>query len=149
MAGILRALLIIVAVLAVLVGISFFALPKTASKTETVEIARPTASVIARLSTMPAGAPVAPGVTQTVSGTNGNVISADLAFPGGQTGHATYTVTPHGAGSAVQVKIESPLGANPLARIQGLTGALSHRCGRVCHDGFERAAAGGVHRARL
>ncbi len=124
MGGIVRILLIVVAVLAVLVGVSFFALPSRATKTETVEIARPAASVIARLSTMPAGAPVADGVTQTVTATEGNTITADLAFPEGQTGRATYVVTENGANaSTVQVKIESPLGANPLDRIQGLTGA--------------------------
>ncbi len=126
MGGIVRILLIVVAVVAVAAGVAFFALPSHASKTQSVEIARPAASVIARLSTIPPGSRVAEGVTQTVTGANGNVVSADLAFPEGQTGHATYTVSAHGdAASTVVVKIESPLGANPLDRLQGLTGAAA------------------------
>lgn len=124
MGGIVRILLILVAVVVVLAGVSIFALPGRAAKTETIEVARPAASVIARLSTMPAGAPIATGVTQTVTGTEGNVVSADLAFPNGQQGKAIYTVNENGAAaSTVQVRIESPLGLNPIDRIQGLSGA--------------------------
>lgn len=123
MGGIVRILLIVVAVVAIVLGVSIFALPSRAAKTETVEIARPAASVIARLSTMPAGTPVSDGVTQTVTGTEDNVVRADLTFPDGQTGRATYTVTPAGEGSQVEVKIESPLGLNPIERVQGLSGA--------------------------
>lgn len=123
MGGIVRILLIVVAVVAVVVGVSIFALPSRASKTEVITIERPAPSVIARLATMPAGTPVSDGVTQTVTGTNGNVVTADLTFPDGQTGRAVYTVTPAGEGSEVAVRIESPLGFNPLTRIQGLSGA--------------------------
>lgn len=124
MGGIIRTLLIVIAVVAALVGVATFALPGHASKIETVDIARPAASVIARLSTMPAGAPIAEGVTQTVTGTDGNVVTADLAFPENQKGRATYTVTPNGAAaSTIEIKIESPLALNPLERVQGLSGA--------------------------
>ncbi len=124
MGGVVRILLIVVAVLAVLAGASFFALPSKASKVETVEIQRPAASVIARLSTLPAGAPVAEGVTQTVTETSENQIIATLAFADGGQGRAVYTVTPNGENASnVEVRIESPLGANPIDRIQGLTGA--------------------------
>jgi hypothetical protein len=124
MGGIVRILLIAVAVSAVLIGASFFVLPSKASKTETVEYSRPAASVFARLASLPAGTPLADGVTQTVAEAANNVVTADLAFPDGGAGRVVYTVKPgEGDTTSVAVRVETPLGANPLARLQGLSGA--------------------------
>lgn len=124
MGGILRILLILIAVVAIAAGVATFALPGTAAKSETVDIARPPPSVFARLASAPANAPLGDGVTQTVTQAANNVVTADLAFPEGAKGRAVYTISPaEGGGSHVLVRIESPLALNPIDRVQGLTGA--------------------------
>ncbi|HVY86032.1 MAG TPA: hypothetical protein VG943_12925 [Caulobacterales bacterium] len=120
-----RILLIIVAIVLVIGVGGYFVLPSTAAKTQSFSVPRPSAAVFARLSSTPANTQVAPGVTakRVVSAAN-NVVVEELAFADGGSGRATYTVRPDGdSATHVDVKIERNLGANPVDRVQGLSGA--------------------------
>ncbi|MEJ0059677.1 MAG: hypothetical protein WDM79_08965 [Terricaulis sp.] len=118
-----RILLIVVVVVLIAAGAAYFVLPSSASRTESFTIARPPASVFARLASAPPGTQIAEGVTQTaISSAADNVVVAEVAYADGATGRATYTVTPEGAGSRVDIKLEQALGSNPLNRVQALTG---------------------------
>lgn len=118
-----RIILIIVIIVAVVAGIAFFALPSTASRTETLNIERPAPTVLARLASTPAGTQIAEGVTLAeVATVEGDTVTGNVTYADGATGRVIYTVTPDGEGSTVQVRLEQNLGANPLDRVQGLTG---------------------------
>src|SRR5688572_1614640 len=118
-----RTLIIIVVLVAVVLGGGYFFGPKTASRSQTLEIARPAATVMARLASTPVGATVTEGVTISEAATvEGDTVSAPVAFATGETGQVSYTVTPQGEGSRVRVNLEQDLGANPLDRIQVITG---------------------------
>ncbi|MGE0596084.1 MAG: hypothetical protein AB7P07_06950 [Hyphomonadaceae bacterium] len=118
-----RILLIIVVVVVIAAGAGYFFLPNTASRTESFTVERPPASVFARLASTPPGTQIAEGVTQNaiVSAEN-NVVVAEVAYADGSTGLATYTVSSEGDGSRVQLRLEEELGANPLDRVQAITG---------------------------
>lgn len=123
MQGIVRTVLIIVALLAVVAVGGYFLLPNKATGSESFVVERPPASVFARLASTPAGTQLAEGVTLTgVRSAENNIVVADVAYADGTTGAATYTVTPEGEGSRVELRLEQPLGANPLDRVKGLTG---------------------------
>lgn len=124
MAAVGRILLIVVVVLVIAVGAGFFLLPNTASRTQTLEVARPAESVFARLASTPAGTEIASGVTVTeVVSAENNVVTANVAYADGATGKVVYTVTPNGdAASQVRVRLEQDLGANPVARFTAIGG---------------------------
>ncbi|HWA01194.1 MAG TPA: hypothetical protein VG841_12860 [Caulobacterales bacterium] len=116
---------IAVGVLAVTGIGGYVALPSAASKSQSISVPRPSAAVFARLSSTPANTQVAPGVTvkRVVSAEN-NVVVEEISFADGGSGRATYTVRPDGdEATHVDVKIERNLGANPVDRVQGLSGA--------------------------
>lgn len=118
-----RTIGIIVVVVLLIAGAGYFLGPKTASRTQTLEIARPAPTVLARLSSAPVGSTVVEGVTIAEAATvDGDTVSAPVTFADGATGRVVYTVTPQGEGSQVRVKLEQNLGANPLDRFQVLTG---------------------------
>ena len=118
-----RTILIIVVVVAVLLGAGYFFGPKTASRSQTLEIARPAPTVLARLASTPVGATVTEGVTIAEPATlEGDTVTAPVTYASGETGQVSYRVTPQGEGSRVQVKLEQDLGANPLDRFQVITG---------------------------
>jgi hypothetical protein len=101
----------------------YFVLPPRASATETFTVERPPESVFAYLASTPAGTEITPGVTLTeVTSAENNVVVANVAFADQTTGTATYTVSAEGAGSQIALKIDQPLGPNPLDRVQALTG---------------------------
>lgn len=116
----------IIIVLVLLVGGSaaaYFLVPPVASRTQTLTIERPAETVFARLSSTPAGSTIAEGVTLTeITSAADNVVVGNVTFPEEHTGRVTYTVTPEGEGSRVQVKLEQDLGPNPLERVQAITG---------------------------
>lgn len=124
MAAVGRILLIVVVVIAIAIGAGFFLLPNTASRTQTLEIARPAESVFARLSSTPVGTEIASGVTVTeVVSAENNVVTANVAYADGATGKVTYTVTPNGdSASQVRVRLEQALGSNPIARFTAIGG---------------------------
>lgn len=123
MGGVGRIALIVVAVVVVVAGALFFLLPNKASRSETLTIERPPASVFARLASTPAGAVIAEGVTLTeITSVEGDTVTGTVAYADGGTGTVTYVVTPEGEGSTVRVTLAQDLGVNPLDRIQGLTG---------------------------
>jgi hypothetical protein len=129
MGGIVRIVLIVVAILAVLIGVSFFVLPREASQSQTVTIARPAANVLAYLASAPADQAAGEGVTQTVTeytadSTDGKVgaVAAALTYGDGQSADVTYEVRPEGDGAQVTITVTQPLGMNPLARVQGMSG---------------------------
>lgn len=118
-------ILLIVVVLVLGVGaLGYFLGPKTASRSQTLEIERPADTVLARLASTPVGQPVVEGVTITEAPTlvGEDTVTAPVAFADGSTGRVTYRVTPDGEGSNVNVKLEQDLGSNPLDRIQVITG---------------------------
>lgn len=123
MAGVGRTIGIVVVIILVAVGGFYFFGPKTASRSQTLEIPRPAAVVLARLASTPVGSTVVPGVTVSEAATTtGDTVTAPVAFANGATGQVTYRVTQQGEGSSVNVKLEQNLGANPLDRIDALTG---------------------------
>ncbi|MBC7769072.1 MAG: hypothetical protein H7124_09825 [Phycisphaerales bacterium] len=123
MGSMVRTILIIVAVVLVVAGAGYVFGPKVAARTHTLEIERPAPTVLARLSSTPVGATVVEGVTIAEAATlEGDTVTAPVTFADGATGRVVYTVTPQGEGSRVQVKLEQDLGANPLDRIQAITG---------------------------
>jgi len=118
-----RIILIIVVILAVVAGAAFFLLPNTASRTQTIEVARPAASVFARLASTPPGTQIAEGVTLTeVTSADNNRVEGAVAFAAGETGRVTYVVRPEGDGAQVEVKLEQDIGANPIDRFVALSG---------------------------
>ncbi len=129
MGGIVRIVLIIVAILAVLIGASFFVLPREATSSQTVTIARPAANVLAALASAPADTAAGEGVSQTITEytadtTDGKVgaVAGTLTYGDGQTADVAYEVRPEGDGSQVTIIVTQPLGMNPLARLQGMGG---------------------------
>jgi hypothetical protein len=123
MGAIVRILLIVVVLVVVVAAGGYFLLPPKASRAETISVERPAATVFARLASTPPGTVIAEGVTQNaiVSAEN-NVVVAEVAYADGGVGQVTYTVTPQGEGSSVEVKLDENLDANPLNRVQALTG---------------------------
>jgi hypothetical protein len=123
MAAVGRTLLIVVVVVLGLGAALYFLGPKTASRSQTLDIERPAPTVLARLSSTPVGATVVEGVTiAEAPTTEGDTVTAPVAYADGGTGRVTYTVTADGEGSNVNVKLEQDLGANPLNRFAALTG---------------------------
>ena len=123
MAAVGRTLIIVVVVVLGLGAALYFLGPKTASRSQTLEIERPAATVLARLSSTPVGATVVEGVTiSEAPTTEGDTVTAPVAYADGGTGRVTYTVTADGEGSNVNVKLEQDLGPNPLNRFAALTG---------------------------
>lgn len=118
-----RIILIVVVVVLVIAGAGYFLGPQTASRAQTLEVARPAPTVLARLASTPVGASVVEGVTIAEPATvDGDTVSAPVTFADGATGRVVYTVTPSGEGSNVQVRLEQNLGANPMDRLQAFTG---------------------------
>lgn len=118
-----RIILIVVVLVLVAAGAGYFLVPPVASRSETLNIERPAPTVFARLSSTPAGTAIAEGVTLAeITSAEDNVVTGNVTYADGATGRVTYTVTPQGEGSNVQVKLEQDLGPNPLDRIQALTG---------------------------
>ncbi|MEQ1818050.1 MAG: hypothetical protein ABL871_05515, partial [Terricaulis sp.] len=123
MAAVGRTLIIVVVVVLGLGAALYFLGPKTASRSQTLDIERPAPTVLARLSSTPVGATVVEGVTiAEAPTTEGDTVTAPVAYADGGTGRVTYTVTADGEGSNVAVKLEQDLGSNPLNRFAALTG---------------------------
>ena len=123
MAAVGRTLIIVVVVVLGLGAALYFLGPKTASRSQTLEIERPAATVLARLSSTPVGATVVEGVTISEAPTlEGDTVTAPVAFADGGTGRVSYAVTADGEGSNVAVKLEQDLGANPMNRFAAITG---------------------------
>ena len=123
MAAVGRTLIIVIVVVLGLGAALYFLGPKTASRSQTLEIERPAATVLARLSSTPVGATVAEGVTiSDLPTTEGDTVTAPVTFSGGGTGRVSYQVTADGEGSNVNFKLEEDLGANPLNRFAAITG---------------------------
>ena len=123
MAAVGRTLIIVIVVVLGLGAALYFLGPKTASRSQTLEIERPAATVLARLSSTPVGATVAEGVTiSDLPTTEGDTVTAPVTFAGGGTGRVSYQVTADGEGSNVNFKLEEDLGANPLNRFAAITG---------------------------
>lgn len=117
-------LLILLAV--VVAGAGFFLLPTTATKTETVSIEKPAATVYALLASTPtAGESIGEGTTQTLkTATPPDTVVFDVAYADGSKGTATYKVAADGdKKSKVDVTLNKPLGQDIAARFSGLTGA--------------------------
>ncbi len=118
-----RILLIVVVVVLGLGAALYFLGPQTASRSQTLEIERPAATVLARLASTPVGATVVEGVTIAEPATvEGDTVTAPVTFADGATGTVSYRVTADGEGSNVNVKLEQNLGSNPLSRIDAFTG---------------------------
>jgi hypothetical protein len=118
-----RIVTIVIVVVLVIATAGYFLVPPRASRSQTLEIERPAPTVLARLASAPVGTAVAEGVTiAEAASTDGDTVTAPVAFADGGTGRVVYTVTPEGDGSRVEFRLEQDLGANPLDRIQALTG---------------------------
>ena len=124
MAGIGRILAIVAGVAVVGGGGGYFALPSTAAKTQSFQVAHSQQSVLTHFASTPANTVVAEGITVThVGAPNGNNVVADLRYADGVGGRVTYTVTPDGEGSKVEAKLERNLGLNPMDKINGMNNA--------------------------
>lgn len=123
MAAVGRTILIVLAVVLGIGAAAYFLGPKTASRTQTLQVDRPAQTVVARLASTPVGTTVTEGVTiAEAASVEGDVVTAPVTFADGATGRVVYTITPDGEGSTVQVKLEQDLGANPLNRFDAITG---------------------------
>jgi hypothetical protein len=123
MGGAVRIILIVLVLVLVAAGAGYFLVPPVASRSETLTVERPPATVLARLSSAPVGATVVEGVTiAEAASVEGDTVTAPVTFATGETGRVVYTVTPEGEGSRVEVKLEQNLGANPLDRVDAITG---------------------------
>ncbi len=123
MGGVLRTILILVVLLAAAAGAGYFFGPKTASRSESFTIERPASTVFARLASTPAGAVIAEGVTLAeISSAEGETIVGAVTYADAGTGHVTYTVTPEGEASKVEIRLDRDLGPNPINRLQAFTG---------------------------
>lgn len=123
MGGVGRILIIILVVILVAAGVVFFVLPNKATRSQTFTVERPPASVFARLASTPPNSHIADGVTLTeITSAQNNVVVGNVAYAEGKTGQVTYTVSPEGQGSRVEVKLDENLGTNPVNRLQSITG---------------------------
>lgn len=123
MTGIARVALTAVVVALAVATLGYFLGPRSASRSQTIEIERPAATVLARLESTPVGSTVAEGVT--ISGpptVNGDVVTAPVQFDDGAGGRIQYRVAARGDGAAVDIHLQRDLGADPLARMQAITG---------------------------
>lgn len=109
--------------LLVVLTAAYFLTPGTASRSNSITVERPAASVLARLASTPAGTEIADGVTVTqIASADDHVVVGDVTYADGATGKVTFTVSPNGEATNVQVKLEQNLGPNPLNRYQAFTG---------------------------
>lgn len=123
MGGAVRIILIVLVLVLVAAGAGYFLVPPVASRSETLTVEAPPATVLARLSSTPVGATVVEGVTVAeAASVEGDTVTAPVTYADGATGRVVYSVSPEGEGSRVQVKLEQNLGANPLDRFAVLTG---------------------------
>lgn len=121
--GIARVLGIVVVVVLIAAAAGYFLIPPRAAGTQTLTIERPAPTVLARLASAPVGTAIAEGVTiAEAATTDGDTVTAPVAFADGATGRVVYTVTPEGEGAQVRIRLEQDLGPNPLDRIKALTG---------------------------
>src|SRR5262245_10420939 len=123
MGGAVRIIIILLVLVLVAAGAGYFLIPPVASRSETLTIERPAQTVFARLASTPWGTQLADGVTLAeITSAENNTVTGNVTYANGATGRVTYTVTPQGEGSQVQVKPEQNLGPSPLARIDAITG---------------------------
>jgi len=118
-----RIIIIVLVLVLAGAGAGYFLVPPVAARSQTVEIERPAATVLARLASTPAGTVITEGVT--VSGeasAEGDTVSAPVTYADGAEGRIVYTVTPAGEGARVQVKLEQRLGSSPMDRLAIITG---------------------------
>lgn len=117
-----RILIILLVLVLVAAGAGYFLVPPVAARSQTVEIARPAQTVLARLASTPSGTVITEGVTVTGEATvQGDTVALPVSYAEGE-GRVVYTVTPAGEGARVQVKLEQNLGPNPMERFAVLTG---------------------------
>jgi hypothetical protein len=113
----------IVVLVLVVAGAGYFFVPPVASRSQTVDVARPAATVLARLASTPASTVITEGVTVSGPATaEGDTVTAPVTYADGGEGRIVYTVTPNGEGSRVQVRLEQDLGSNPMDRLGIITG---------------------------
>lgn len=113
----------IVVLVLVVAGVGYFLVPPVAARSQTVDVARPAQTVLARLASTPSGAVITEGVTLSGPATaSGDTVSAPVTYANGAQGRIVYTVTPAGEGARVQVKLEQTLGASPMDRLAIITG---------------------------
>jgi hypothetical protein len=123
MGGVVRIILIVVALVVVVAGAGYFLTPPVASRSQTLNVEAPSSTVLARLASTPVGATVVEGVTVAeAASVDGDTVTAPITYADGATGRVLYTVTPDGDGSRVQVRLEQDLGPNPMARFQAISG---------------------------
>lgn len=118
-----RIVIIVIVLLVAGLGASFFLLPNTATRTETIEVARPASTVFARLASTQPNTQIAEGVTiGQIRSAENNVVVADVAFADGAQGQVTYTVVPDGEGATVRMQLQRNLDGNPLSRLTAIGG---------------------------
>jgi hypothetical protein len=104
-------------------GGSYVVLPGKVTKEQTITIDRPVATVFALLASTPEQAPVAEGLTQTVTALDlRKTVEASIVF-GGKNAKVQYALTPAAAATTVVIKVTQDLGFNPVERSQGGSGA--------------------------
>jgi hypothetical protein len=116
-------LLLLVIVVAVAFGAGYFLLPKEAKITKTADIKRPAATLYTYLASMPkdtAFGDAKATVTETKPPT---MVGLALSQADGTAPlKATFEIVPTADGAKLTLVSSKPLGANPIARLQGLMG---------------------------
>lgn len=116
-------LLLVVALVGVVFAGGFFLLPGEVKTDKAFTIDRPASSVYAMLASAPGAYALADGITQNVTGSQApGTVEAEVLF-GGKKGVVKYEISGSGTTSSVTTRLSQTLGANPLARFQGMSGA--------------------------
>jgi effector-binding domain-containing protein len=120
----LRNLVILVVALAgVVFAGGFFLLPGEVSKDKAFTIDRPAASVYASLASAPGAYDLGNGITTTVTRSEApGTVEAEVLF-GGKKSVVKYDIKGQGASTTVTARLVQSMGANPLSRFQGMSGA--------------------------
>jgi hypothetical protein len=97
---------------------AYFVSPSMARSAETIEVARPAPTVLARLASTPTGTSIAEGVVITaIRSADGGIVRGDLAYADGAVGQVIYTVRETVEGALVNVRIEQHVGSDPVSRL--------------------------------
>jgi len=115
-------------------GGSYVITPGSVTKEQTITIDRPVATVFALLASTPEQAPVAEGITQTVTALDlRKTVEASVGFAGTKSAKVEYGLTaaaaapgataPSAGATTVVIKVTQSLGLNPVERSQGGAGA--------------------------
>ncbi len=116
-------LLLLVILVAVAFGAGYFLLPKEATITKSADLKRPAASIYTYLASMPKDTAFGEAKATVTETQPPKMVGLSLAQADGSAPlKATFEIAPTADGAKLTLVSKRPLGANPIARLQGLMG---------------------------